>query len=111
VVKSPTEKEQIDIQGDCLEKVRSLRQLQALPLHVVWPCHTLQLQQVLLNAFAMCIRLMWVLQLPDFILKNYGESKGITKADIWYIAEKRCAAVLSAISSNRHFSTRLERIM
>ena len=36
--------------------------------------------------------LLSVLQLPEFILKNYEESKGITKADIWYIAEKRCAA-------------------
>ncbi len=52
--------------------------------------------------FAMCIQLMLVVQLPDFILKNYGESKGITKADIWYIAEKRCAAVLCAISLNKH---------
>jgi Translation initiation factor SUI1 len=101
VVKSPTEKEQIDIQGDCLEKVTLLDQLAGNLLWIVWPRHTLPLKQAPLDAFAMCIRLMLVLQLPDFILKNYGESKGITKADIWYIAEKRCAAVLRAISLNK----------
>lgn len=51
----------------------------------------------------MCTQLMFMLQLPDFILKNYGESKGITKADIWYIAEKRCAAVLRATPLCMHW--------
>jgi hypothetical protein len=37
-----------------------------------------------------CLKPMPMLQLPEFILKNYGESKSIGKADIWYIAEKRC---------------------
>ena len=101
VVKSPTEKEQIDIQGDCLEKVILLVQLQATCMDCMATLH-FALKQGPLDAFAMCIRLMLVLQLPDFILKNYGESKGITKADIWYIAEKRCAAVLCAISLNKH---------
>lgn len=47
VVKSPSEKDQIDIQGDCLDR------------------------------------------LPDFILKTYGESKNIGKADLYYVEGKR----------------------
>lgn len=50
VVKSPSEKDQIDIQGDCLER------------------------------------------LPDFILKTYGESKGIERGDLYFVEGKRKVA-------------------
>ncbi len=35
----------------------------------------------------MCV--LFCMQLPEFILKTYGESKGITKADLFYVEGKR----------------------